>query len=437
MTITGAARDIWRRSPAARIGITAAAMVLVAEGAVLLLSPGDEGIAPVATEADDYFAAEAIARAREYRGGQRTLLVVGLGAQALAVGALAVGRPRVARRALGKLASRPLAGPAVAGIVVVAVAELASLPTALAAHERSVDAGLSTQSLASWLADDARSLAIAAVITAGAASALAALVRRHPRGWWLPAAGGATMLGVALTVLGPVLIAPQFNRFEELPEGSALRAGVIELGERAGVEIGEVYRVDASRRSTMLNAYVDGLGPTKRVVLYDTLIAGTERPALESVVAHELGYVASSDIPRGLAFAALVAPLGMLFSRELASALARRAGAQPGSVASVPALLLAIAVAASILGVPGNQLSRRVEASADAFALRLTDDPQALIAVQRTLARRNLADPEPPGWARTLFGTHPTTMERIGTALAYERQIPPPEASPSAPFPAG
>lgn len=422
MTITGAARDIWRRSPAARIGVAAAAMVLVAEGAVLLLSSSENGIAPVAAEADDYFAPEAIARAREYREGQRALLLAGLGAQALAVGALAVGRPRAARRALARLASRPLAGPAAAGIVVVVVAELAALPTALGAHERAVDAGLSTQSLGSWLADDARALAIEAALVAGAASALAALVRRYPRRWWLPAAAGATALGAALTVLAPILIAPQFNRFEELPEGSALRAEVVGLGERAGVEIGEVYRVDASRRSTTLNAYVDGLGPTKRVVLYDTLIEGTERPALESVVAHELGHVAHSDVPRGLAFAALVAPLAMLFSRELASALARRSGAEPGTVASVPALLLAVAVAASILSVPGNQLSRRVEVSADAFALRLTDDPQALIALQRQLARRNLADPEPPGWAQALLGTHPTTMERIGAALAYERE---------------
>ena len=84
---------------------------------------------------------------------------------------------------------------------------------------------------------------------------------------------------------------------------------MVELGRRAGVEIGEVYRVDASRRSTALNAYVAGLGPTKRVVLYDNLIEDVERAQLESVVAHELGHVAHSDIPRGIAFAALVTPL--------------------------------------------------------------------------------------------------------------------------------
>ena len=72
-----------------------------------------------------------------------------------------------------------------------------------------------------------------------------------------------------------------------------------------------------------------------------------------------------------------------------------------------------------VLGIAGNQLSRDVEAEADAFALRLTDDPGGLIDLQTRLAERNLSDPDPPGWARFLFGTHPTTLERIGAAEAY------------------
>ena len=72
------------------------------------------------------------------------------------------------------------------------------------------------------------------------------------------------------------------------------------------------------------------------------------------------------------------------------------------------------------VNVPANQLSREVEASADAFALRITDDPQGLLDLQIRLAERNLSDVDPPGWATTLFGTHPTTLERIGSAQAWE-----------------
>ena len=84
-------------------------------------------------------------------------------------------------------------------------------------------------------------------------------------------------------------------------------------------------------------------------------------------------------------------------------------------------ILLAIGIATFLIEIPGNQLSRAVEASADAFALELTDDPQALIDLQVRFAETNLSDPDPPGWAQWAFGTHPSKLERIGAALAYER----------------
>jgi STE24 endopeptidase len=169
---------------------------------------------------------------------------------------------------------------------------------------------------------------------------------------------------------------------------------------------------------TSLNAYVDGIGPSKRVVLYDNLLERANRRELDSVVAHELGHVAGNDLARGLLYIALVAPLGMLFTRELGTALARRSGADPAMPAAVPSYLFALALAALVLGVPGNRLSRQVEARADAFAVELTGDPGALIDLQLRLARTNLSDPDPPGLYSTLFATHPTTLERIGAALA-------------------
>jgi len=420
MRLTGA-RDVLRRSSAARAGVFAVALIVVAEGAVLLLSPGEEGIPPAEVAEGDFLDPSGVERAVSYRDGQRVLLLVGLGAQALAVGGLAIGRPRAARDLLERVARRPLTGAALAGVLVVVVAEAASFPTSLAAHERSVDAGISTQSLAPWLGDKAQSLAISAIIAGGGAAALSALIRRFPVRWWVPGSLAVVGFGAAMTLLAPIVIAPRFNDFEELPSESELRAQVLELGRRADVEIGEVYRVDASRRSTALNAYVAGLGPTKRVVIYDNLIEDAERPELESVVAHELGHVAHSDIPRGIVFAALVTPLGLLLVRELSGALARRAGAEPGAPAAVPALLLAIAVSTFAVNVAGNQLSRKVEASADAFALRITEDPRGLIDLQTRLAEGNLSDPDPPAISRLLFGTHPTTLERIGSALAWER----------------
>ena len=118
---------------------------------------------------------------------------------------------------------------------------------------------------------------------------------------------------------------------------------------------------------------------------------------------------------------AIVSPFGMLFARELSGAIARRRGVEERSPAAVPIYLLALAAAGFVLAVPGDQLSRRIEASADQFALELTDDPRALIEVQRRLSRASLGDPDPPAVLHYLFGTHPATVERIGAALAFER----------------
>jgi Zn-dependent protease with chaperone function len=410
------------RSTAARIGGAAVAMVLVAEAAVWLLGPRDEPPEPVPVAADDYFGQRAIERATDYRDGQRWLMYAGLAIEGALLLTLAIGRPAPVRRALARLSSRPLLGAAAAGGGVSLLVTAATLPTGLIAHERAVDVGISTQSLGSWLWDVARSAAIGAAITAAGALFLMALVRRFPRGWWVPGSVAVAGLAVVFVWIAPVVLAPIFNRFTPLGERSRARAEVLQLGRRAGVQIGNVYRVDASRRVRSLNAYVDGIGSTKRVVLYDNLLTEAERPVLRAVVAHELGHVAHDDIPRGIAFIAIVAPLGLVFSRELGGALVRRAGVDPGAPAAVPAYLLAIGLAALILNVPGNQLSREVEASADQFSLELTHDPRGMIELQRELALTNVADPDPPAVPSFLFATHPSTVERIGAALAYERE---------------
>jgi STE24 endopeptidase len=131
--------------------------------------------------------------------------------------------------------------------------------------------------------------------------------------------------------------------------------------------------------------------------------------------------VKDRDILRGIAFVALVAPLGVLFVQLAGEAIARRAGDDPRSPQVIPALALALTAATLVLGAAGLQLSRKVEARADAFALELTQDPQAFIELQRELTLTNVSDPDPPAGFRLLFGTHPTTVERIGAAVAFQR----------------
>jgi STE24 endopeptidase len=413
-----------RRSTPLRIGAAAIAAVAVAEAAVWLLRPRVDVPEPVEVEESAYFSADELERAEDYRGGQRALLIGAIAVEGGILLLLALGRPRFARRGLEALGRRPLLGGAAAGAVVSLSLAVAALPVSLAAHERAVDVGLSTQGFGAWVADQGRAAAISVGLAAAGGAVLFALVRRFGDRWWIPGAVVASAYAVLFVGLAPILLEPIFNDFDRLPNGRA-RAEVLELGERAGVDIGEVFRVDASRRSTALNAYVSGLGPTKRVVIYDTLLESVDRAPLRSVVAHELAHVEQRDLWRGLAFVAIVALPATLFASLLAGALIRRTGINPRSPAALPAYALAIAVTTLAMGAIGNQLSRKVEAAADARALELTDDPLGLVELQRRLAKRNISDPSPPGWYEALFATHPPTIERIGIALGYERRAGP------------
>jgi STE24 endopeptidase len=397
----------------------ALATVAVAEIAVLVLSPGDLGPDPLAVDATDWFTPEQIERARDFRDGQRNLMLAGLAIELLALGALALGRPRPLRRLLERAGARPILGAAAAGAGISLLLALLALPLGVVAHERAVDVGLSTQDLGSWLFDRVRGAGIALLIAAAGAAILVALQRRLPRLWWLAGSGVVIMYAVVSTWLAPVVLAPVFNDFDELPPGP-LRERVLELADEAGVDVGEVLRVDASRRGTSLNAYVDGIGSSKRVVLYDNLIEEADRAELEAVVAHELGHVAHDDVRRGILFVVIVAPLGMLTVALAGRALARRSGSQPGTPAALPAYALALTIVAFALGLAGNQLSRSIERSADAFELELTGDPQALIDLQRRITINNLGDPDPQSPLDRLLRTHPSAVERIGAALAAE-----------------
>jgi Zn-dependent protease with chaperone function len=396
-----------------RVAVAVVAAFVVAEAAVLLLRPRDGVIAPVPVDPRSYFTPAQLDRARDYRHGQLVLFAASTAIEA----ALLVWLVRRPPARLHGPFRRPVLTGAGAGAALSVGLAAATLPVAAISHHRSVDVGLSTQDWGPWLGDVAKSTAIGAVFAGVGAAAALALMRRLPRAWWLPGSVLAVGFATASIYLGPVVLDPVFNRFTTLPEGRT-RGDVLALAREAGVDVGQVYEVDASRRTTASNAYVTGLGRTKRVVLYDNLLEDFTRDQVRLVVAHELGHVHYRDVPRGLLYVALVAPVALyaaaLLTRRLAPPEPR-----PGP-AALPALALSIAVVSIGVTVVANQLSRRVEARADSYSLRLTDAPEPFIGFEHGIALRNVADPDPPDWLVALLATHPPTVDRIGIAKAFE-----------------
>jgi STE24 endopeptidase len=413
-------RPSGRGSTGLRLGAAAVAALVVAEGAVWLLRPRDGVVRPEAVASEKHFSRAEIDRATNFRTGQRRIFMATLAVEGGVLLLLVFGQPTAVRTALDRAGRRPLVGAATVGAGLSLIVGVAALPLEVVAHERAVDAGLSTQGIGGFLSDAGKAGGIGMALAAVGAAVAVGFQRRFRSAWWVAATAAVIAFEVVFVWLAPVALAPLFNRFTPLPDGPTRRE-MVELAQSAKVDVGEVYEMDASRQTTAANAYVNGLGPTKRIVLYDTLLQKFDRDEVRSVVAHELAHVRHRDLWRGMAWVALAAPLAMLAVQLATQRLGAARGAQPGTPAILPAMALSLALVGFGGSIVSNQLSRRIEARADSFALELTRDPRAFIALERRLAITALADPEPPRALHFLFGTHPTPVQRIGAAVAWER----------------
>jgi STE24 endopeptidase len=354
------------------------------------------------------FTAEEVERARRYhRPLYLTLpLDVALGLGALA--ALAFAAPGLG---LPWWVEAPLLGAGAA-----LAAGLVRLPLSFwrgYVHEQ--EWGFSTQRRSGWLADRAKGLAVGAVLSAALGLAVVGAARAFPSAWPVVAASGAAAVVVAVSLVAPLVLEPLFNRFEPLAD-ETLVAELRELAARARTPVRQVLVADASRRTRKENAYVSGLGPTRRVVLYDTLLPREQRQ-IRLVVAHELGHRRARHVAKGTALGAAGAALGVL---AMWAAVRWVPGTPAADDPGVVPFLLLVAALLELLALPlGAAVSRRWEREADRASLELTHDPEAFEAAHRALATANLADLDPPRAAYLLLFSHPTPPERIEAARRW------------------
>ena len=399
------------------LGLALAVVIAVVTPWDLLPTPAG-GRTPVDPSAA--FTPAQIARAEDFAGALRPASLVSL-LLGLAVSAV-FGLSR-AGAATARAVARPLGGGWVwqvllGTVAILVVGRLVTLPLAAYAEVVRHRYGLSTRGWGLWARDVATSTGIDAGLTAVGLLAMVALARRAPRPWWAWAGGAAAALVVVGSFPYPLLIEPAFNRFDPMP-ASPLRTELLALADRSGTPVQDVLVADASRRTTALNAYVSGFGSTRRIVVYDTVLDQLSDAEIESIAAHELGHVATDDVLTGTLIGALGAGAGVALLGWLlgSPSLLRRAGATgPGDGQVVGLLLLLLAVGTLVSTPVQNLVSRHIEARADLHALDLTDDPASFVAVQEALGVANLNDPDPPAIWQWVFGSHPTTAQRVAFA---------------------
>jgi STE24 endopeptidase len=403
-----------RRTSAVVAGTAAALFVVLA----LLWVPWDPvpGAPLHAADSAAYFTAAEIARGEDFARWARVWSWSSLAVSLVLLALL--GFTRAGRALVGRLP-----GPWwVQVLLTVATVEVAvrllTLPFAVLLRRHVLEFGLSNQAWGAFAVDLAKSEALDVFVTSLVVMVLVGCARRWPRAWPAVAGGALAVLVMLGSLVYPIVVEPLFNSFTPLPDGP-LRARILDLAEREGVDVDEVLVADASRRTTTLNAYVSGFGGTRRVVVYDNLVDDLGEDETMSVVAHELAHARHRDVlvgtTLGAAGAALgVGLLGLVVARRRPDDEADSAGA--ADLGNVPRLLALVAVAGLLASPVQNGISRQIEIRADVDALRATEDPATFVALQQQLARRAATDLTPPAWSHWWFGSHPTTMTRIALA---------------------
>lgn len=330
-------------------------------------------------------------------------------------------RIRNAARWIGR---KPLLIVVIYAVLLTLVMALLTLPLAYyGGYVRQHAYGLSNQSLGRWLGEWLKGVAVGSLGLALVLWIPYLLLRKSPKRWWLYA-GLATLPIAALTlVITPIWVDPLFNKYQPM-EDKVLEARVLALADRAGIHGSRVYQVNKSADTKAVNAYVTGLGGTKRIVLWDTLLGRLEPDQVLFVTAHEMGHFVLRHTLAFILGAALLTTLSLYVVHRVAGRLIGRFSGRFGfdrisDLASFPLLLLLGSIVSLLLTPPVLAFNRYQEHEADRFALEITRANRAAATTFVRLQQENLAVPRPSALYMLWRGSHPSLGERVDFANQY------------------
>jgi STE24 endopeptidase len=283
--------------------------------------------------------------------------------------------------------------------------------------------GLSTQTVEKWLSDWVKGVTVSGVGLALVLWIPYLLLRRSPRRWWLYAGLASAPIATFVLVISPIWIDPLFNDFHRMPD-RALEARILALADRAGIPGSRVYQVDKSVDTKTVNAYVAGIGASKRIVLWDTMLARLTPDQIGFVMAHEMGHFVLHHTFAVIVGATLLVTSSLYLVHRVADTLIARFEDRFGfnqlsDIASFPLLLLLGSVV-SIIATPAVlAFSRYQEHEADRFAIELTRNNYAGATTFVRLQQENLSVPRPGSIFKFWRGSHPSLGDRVDFANRY------------------
>ncbi|MBI2354351.1 MAG: M48 family metallopeptidase [Deltaproteobacteria bacterium] len=282
--------------------------------------------------------------------------------------------------------------------------------------------GFNTMTPRLWAGDFLKSQVIGSLLLTLLVAAAFGLIRWSPERWWIWVWGFMGLFSLLMMFISPYVIEPLFNKFEPVTE-EGLEAEIRAMMEKAGLKVGRVMQMDASRRSRHSNAYFTGIGRVKRIVLFDTLISRMTHAEIVAVLAHGIGHWKLGHIWKRLAAAELLALAGAWISFRLLGweGLPGLLGL-PADL-SLPGRMVVLGFVGSLAMFPltplSAWLSRRHEREADRFAADLTGRPEALASAMVKLSAENLSNLFPHPWYAAFHYSHPPAVERVRTLRGW------------------
>jgi len=279
--------------------------------------------------------------------------------------------------------------------------------------------GLATERIGHWFRDHLKAVLVGLLFAEAGALFVYFAIRTWPGFWWVMAGAGYALVIVILVNLAPIVLLPLFYTFRPLAD-AGLRDRLTALAEKAGARVMGVYEWTLSDRTKKANAALTGLGNTRRILLSDTLLAEYTPDEIEVILAHELAHHVHRDIRTSVVYDVALTFAGFfaahLVLRQAVPYFDLRGAADP---AGIPVLLITAGAIGLAVRPVLNAVSRAHERRADAYALRMTNNPPAFISAMRRLGQQNLAEENPSRLVQALFYTHPPIKERVRAAQSW------------------
>jgi Zn-dependent protease with chaperone function len=311
--------------------------------------------------------------------------------------------------------------------------DVVSLPTAIWEHRLALEYQQSIQGWESWLTDWAKGEGIQTAIAILLVWVLFAVIRKSPRNWWFWFWVAAVPLIILGAVIEPLIVEPLFFKFTPLASSEPrLAANIEQMTIRAGAPIPQsrIFEMNASAKLRELNAYVTGLGASKRVVVWDTTIRRLSEDEVLFVTGHEMGHYVLGHVRQGILFACAVLLFFLNLAYRVLHWMLARWGETwairgPDDLASLPVLMMLVTVFGFLFTPISNAYSRRLEHQADQYGLEVIhglvpDAPVVAAHAFQVLGEVDLEEPNPSTAVKLWFYNHPPLDERMRFAQTYD-----------------